>query len=43
MTFNDATLTLTINANLNEYSGLYMMKYEAFVNGDNTYATAVEF
>lgn len=34
MTFDEASLTLTVNANLNEYSGLYLMKYEAYVNGD---------
>lgn len=43
MTFNVNTLTLTINANVNEYSGLYLMKYEAYVNGDMTYATSINF
>lgn len=43
MVFDDDTLTLTITANLNEFAGLYLLKYEAFVNGDNTFISSINF
>lgn len=43
MSFNADTLTLTVLADKNEYSGLYLMKYEAYVNGDDSFASSIEF
>jgi len=43
MVFDDDLLTLTITANLNEYAGLYLLKYEAYVDGDDSFVSSIEF
>lgn len=43
MVFDQDAFTLTITANLNDYAGIYLLRYEAFVDGDQSFVSSVDF